>query len=55
MTQRSERVGRGFQIKETACRRHRGRKELIRLLLKRMKGVEGKRDGEMAGLGLDPW
>lgn len=27
----------GFQTKKTACKRHRGRKELIRLLLKRMK------------------
>lgn len=34
----------GFQTRKTACKRRRGRKELIRLLLKRMKkGGMGER------------
>lgn len=43
-----------MQTKQRAFKRQRGRKELIRLLQKRMKGVGGRRDEEMAGLGMDP-
>lgn len=33
----ARRLGKGFQTKQTACKGHRARKELIRWLLKWMK------------------
>lgn len=43
----------GKSSRQRACKKHRGRKELTRLLWERVKGVRERRDEEMAGLGMD--
>ena len=46
-------------MKQTACSRHRDRKELIRLLLKRMKGegwrIDKAGEGDQGWIVVDPW
>lgn len=48
-----------FHTKQTACNRHRGKKGLIRLLQKRMKGEGWRRDeageGDQGWIMVDPW